>query len=73
MIQVRTLLSTFSTFSKYGPDDIGFKDQSFADNLVRMYRNPNVSVGLGLRYRCETPSKRAIEVNQGEHLGWNLS
>jgi outer membrane protein insertion porin family len=29
-------------------------DRSFRDNLVKMCRNPNVSVGIGLRYRCVT-------------------
>ena len=27
-------------------------DRSFTDNVVKVYRHPNVSVGLGLMYRC---------------------
>ncbi|ORY31035.1 surface antigen-domain-containing protein, partial [Naematelia encephala] len=36
------------------------RDVTFADNVARMYRNPNVSVGLGLLYRLD-PVR--VEVN----------
>jgi len=36
------------------------RDRPFVDNLVTMYRNPNISVGLGLMYRLD-PIR--IEVN----------
>ena len=30
-------------------------DRDFSDNVLKMYRNPNVSVGLGLMYRSVLP------------------
>ncbi|ORX38854.1 surface antigen-domain-containing protein [Kockovaella imperatae] len=36
------------------------RDRTFGDNMMRMYRNPNVSVGLGLMYRLD-PIR--VEVN----------
>lgn len=41
-------MSNYIVIIQDNPDSL---DRSFSENVVKMYRNPSLSVGLGLMYR----------------------